>query len=419
MANQEIQATFSSDLVSKEFEAMGDELVRLPEPVQTGGWRKFTAEHMRRPVTDEEMPNQLFGELIYEGEFVILAADSGVGKSAIGLYMCIAASAKGGCLFEHPELKNRTGSLSAKYCDAETDELTMRIRHGSIWAGGYDDNKGIPDDILNASHEDQRRWTKEPGDGLLDKFFKACVIEKVRFCVLDSMTKASTSTEAKQIRQMLREIQKIKSMAERMHNHSVTVVLLAHTRKDVEPGKFLSSEDLYGDMAQKADADVVLRAGASRIEDYFYIAQKKTSRYRRGVFTGGPNGEVLHVGRCPMPRPEGTQLIPEFHLRMDDFKPVYELDVMLQHNNAHMTEGMAENKAAGMAETIVAMKEQGKENITPSMVHNRLRDLKKKDGSIIASNVDTISKLWPQIIESLRKMNREDVIGSMVKMDSK
>lgn len=419
MANPEIQATFSSDLVDQEYEAMRDEVTRPPEPVQSGGWRNFTEEHMRKPVTDDEIPNRLFGELVYEGEFVILAADSGVGKSAIGEYMVIAARTHGACLFGHPELKNCTGSLPSKYCDAETDELTMRIRHGSMWEGEYKDNRGVPEQILEATPEEQREWTKQAGSSLLDIFFEAAVLEGKRFCVLDSMTKASTATEAKYMRQMLREIRAIKALAERKHGHSVTVVVLAHTRKDVEPGRYLSVADLYGGMEQKADADVVLRAGNSRKKDYFYIAQKKTSRYRRGVFTGEANGEVIHVARCSVPRPEGTQLVPEYHLRMDDYRPVYENEVMLLPNNAHMTEDSAKDKAESLADTITTMKVQGKENITPSMVHNCLRDLKKKDSSVIASNVDTITKLWPQVIDLLRENGGTDVINAMAKVQSK
>lgn len=406
---------------SAETHLLKEELEKQVDLTQSDGWRKFTAEQMRQPVSPEEMPRPLFGDLISHGEFVILAADSGVGKSAIGVYMVKAASQLGARLFEHPYLENRAGSLRSEYVDGETDKTTMSIRHGSIWEGGYEDSKGVPDDVLSMTPKEQREWTKKAKPSLLDRFFGAVVVRGAQFCVLDSMTKGTTGTRSEDFRRFLQELQNIKSLAEKMHGHKVTVVLLAHTRKDVEVGKFLSVDELYGGMEQKADADVVLRAGASRIDGAFFIAQKKTSRIRKGsTFCGGATGQVLLVSRIPVKRPGADY--EEYHLKMESFEPVYETEVMQRkYDNLPLNEETSESKTKSLATYLTTIFEQRAKSdkdksITPSMVHNWLKSEKKRDDSITASSVETITKLWPQVQQALKDEGREDVASKMGKL---
>lgn len=405
-----------------EASILNEELQRPADLTQSDdGWRRFTGNQMRLPVRPDEMPKRLFGDLISHGEFVILAADSGVGKSAIGAYMVKTASQLGAKLFEHPSLANRAGSLKSEYIDKETDELTMRIRHGSIWEGEYEDSKGVPEDVLAMSPQDQREWTKRPKPSLLDRFFEAVVIRGVEFCVLDSMTKATTSTQSRDFRMFLEELQNIRSLAEKMWGHKVTVVLLAHVRKDLEVGKLVSADELYGGMEQKADADVVLRAAASRFDGAFYIAQKKTSRIRKGsTFCGGATGQVLLISRVPVVRP-GCEY-EEYHLEMESFDPVYETEVMRrEHDNLPLDEKSSESKTKSLATYLITIFEQRSKSdkdklITPSMVHNWLKSEKKRDETITASSVDTITKLWPIVQQVLTEQGREDVVSKMGKL---
>ncbi len=214
-----------------------------------------TANDAIKQAMNQPDPIQLYAPLILENEFVILFADTGVGKTVLSFQMAIDISKKGYCTL---------------YLDLELSKKQFQKRYTS------DVNREpfiLPSNLYRLGFA---RLKKAPQGKNYEDYFFDSLIDAIKqtgakVVFLDNLTKlaAGDTDSAKNSIPILERLNELKA------DFGLTIIVLEHNKK-VDTSRPIQLNDLQGSKMKSNLVDAVFTIGRSAKDKNFrYIKQLK------------------------------------------------------------------------------------------------------------------------------------------------
>jgi len=232
-----------------------DESEEQRQPDETGLFEIQTANEAIQQAMNQPNPVQLYQPLILENEFIILFADTGVGKTVLSFQMAIEIARQ---------------NITVIYLDLELSKKQFQKRYTS-------DENGkaylLPDNLYRLCFT---RLKKVPrGISYEDYFFKSLIsaiqITGAKVVFLDNLTKlaAGDTDSAKNSIPILERMNDLKA------DFGLTIIVLEHNKK-VDTSRPIQLNDLQGSKMKSNLCDAVFTIGRSaKDKNIRYIKQLK------------------------------------------------------------------------------------------------------------------------------------------------
>ena len=245
-----------------------------PLILRTGNERMMAAKEM-------EIPNMLFGELIFERTVIMLFSETGLGKTLLA-FQLVDALSRGESILE---LENEAGALTTLYVDMENGESVFQSRYSESrkrpdgkkeYFNEYDWNENCHFLDLNdpekyeVPKKDAIEWWFELIKYKADKCNAKVIVIDNLFSIINEGGVEST----KEVAPILRELLKLKK------SKGWTVIVVHHTPKRQHGA--INRNDVSGSSNLTNLVDGVIGIGISNYdgdEHSRYIKQVKPTRF--------------------------------------------------------------------------------------------------------------------------------------------
>jgi archaellum biogenesis ATPase FlaH len=377
-----------------------------PEVEKLEGWEYHAPELMGCGVDSSEIRRGLVGGLIIEGELHALGGAEGTGKSALSIYLARVIAGLDRSLFGVDDLRNEAGPRSVAIIEDEMGKNVLEQRHSSLIRGNwlhYETNQGIPGgyegmtpaEALAAVTSKQKKRAS-----MMDRARYTAIVRGVQVLIIDNLSSMVIDPGRREIFELLEEIREMQKAAEEVHQHKLTVILLAHHKKTKIEGR-VENGDIYGDSAFIQKFGGIVGLGRSNLPNAFYLKKTKGGRTGPGAYLGGTKGEVLVIERFSAPSDYGDH--DEYHLRA--VPGVHFEDQVRERANATIDErggakGWQETAEIADAYTKRKRVHEPDFEMTPSRLQYALKKAKEEDGPnsrIRVSSTRTLANHWEDI----------------------
>ena len=211
-----------------------------------------------------QIPEQLYGNLWYEGEIVICYASAGVGKTILG--------------YQIAEQIALIGKIVA-YFDLELSAKQIEARYSNDWQNHYKFSENLYRFEFNSNADlpQNQKFTEY----LIEQIEQSISLIDAKIVLIDNITVFRDDQErAKDATQMMKQLKQLSK------KHNLSLLIFAHTPKR-DRSKPLTRNDLSGSSMILNFADSAFAIGESNIDvSYRYIKQTKASRYASLVHDG-------------------------------------------------------------------------------------------------------------------------------------
>lgn len=232
-----------------------DELQEQLQPEDNGLFEIQTANEVIEQAINQPNPVQLYEPLILENEFIILFADTGVGKTVLSFQMAIDIARQ---------------NITVLYLDLELSKKQFQKRYTS-------DENGkaylLPDNLYRVGFA---RLKKVPKELTYEAYFFESLISAIhktgaKVVFLDNLTKlaAGDTDSAKNSIPILEKFNDLKA------DFGLTIIVLEHNKK-VDTSRPIQLNDLQGSKMKSNLVDAVFTIGRSaKDKNIRYIKQLK------------------------------------------------------------------------------------------------------------------------------------------------